>query len=69
MLDIKAIRENPQRVKDAMRSRNKDLDALVDEVLTLDAERRALIASTETMKQEQNAASRDIPRIKKKAGI
>ncbi len=68
MLDIKAIRENPQRVKDAMRSRNKDLDALVDEVLTLDAERRALIASTETMKQEQNAASRDIPRIKKEGG-
>ena len=36
MLDIKVIRENPQRVKDAMKTRNKDMDALVDEVLAID---------------------------------
>ena len=30
MLDIKIIREDPARVKAAMRSRGKDMDAAVD---------------------------------------
>jgi len=68
MLDIKLIRENPQKVKAGMRSRNKDMDALVDEVLAIDVLRRELMTATDTMKQEQNAASRDIPRIKKEGG-
>lgn len=68
MLDIKLIRENPQKVKDAMRSRNKNMDALVDEVLSLDLKRRELIAQTEALKQQQNAANKEIPRIKKEGG-
>jgi len=68
MLDIRLIRENPQKVKDAMRSRNKNMDALVDEVLSLDVKRRELIAQTEALKQQQNAANKEIPRIKKEGG-
>ena len=68
MLDIRLIRENPDKVKAAMKSRNKDMDALVDEVLALDVERRKLIASTDALKQEQNAASKQIPMIKKSGG-
>ena len=68
MLDIKLIRENPDKVKAAMRSRNKDMDTLVDEVLAIDVQRRELMMATDAMKQEQNAASRDIPRIKKEGG-
>lgn len=68
MLDIKLIRENPQKVKDAMRSRNKELDALVEEVLAIDVSRRELMTATDSMKQEQNEASRNIPRIKKEGG-
>jgi len=68
MLDIKSIRETPEKVKAAMRSRNKDMDALVDEVLVIDVKRRELMSATDAMKQEQNAASRDIPRIKKEGG-
>ena len=68
MLDIRLIRENPDKVKAAMKSRNKDMDALVDEVLELDVERRKLIASTDALKQEQNAASKQIPMIKKNGG-
>lgn len=68
MLDIKSIRETPEKVKAAMRSRNKDMDALVDEVLAIDVKRRELMSATDAMKQEQNAASRDIPRIKKEGG-
>ncbi len=68
MLDIKIIRENPQLVKDAMKKRNKDMDALVDEVLAIDAERRELTVKNDQLKQEQNNASREIPKIKKEGG-
>ena len=68
MLDIKVIRENPEKVKAAMKSRNKDMDALVDEVLSIDAERRTLMTKTDAFKQEQNEASKKIPQIKKEGG-
>ncbi len=68
MLDIKLIRENPEKVKAAMKSRNKDMDALVDEVLTIDAERRKLTQISDSLKKEQNDASREIPKIKKEGG-
>lgn len=68
MLDIRLIRDNPDAVKQAMRTRNKDMDALVDEVLEMDRRRRELTATTDALKQRQNAASRDIPRIKKEGG-
>ncbi len=68
MLDIRVIRENPERVKAAMKTRNKDMDALVDEVLAIDAERREITSKTDALKAEQNNASRDIPRIKKEGG-
>ncbi|NCC87511.1 MAG: serine--tRNA ligase [Clostridia bacterium] len=68
MLDIKAVRENPQRVKDAMRSRNKNMDALVDEVLAIDEQRRAIMTACDVLRNEQNEASREIPKIKKDGG-
>lgn len=68
MLDIKVIRENPEKVKAAMKSRNKDMDALVDEILAIDAKRRELIVKTDELKAKQNAASKQIPQIKKAGG-
>jgi len=68
MLDIKLIRENPDMVKAAMKTRNKDMDAVVDEILEIDAKRRELMQVTDAMKQEQNAASKQIPQIKKAGG-
>ena len=68
MLDIKVIRENPEKVKAAMKSRNKDMDALIDEVLAIDVERRTLMTKTDAFKQEQNEASKKIPQIKKEGG-
>ena len=68
MLDIKLIRENPEMVKAAMKTRNKDMDAVVDEVLEIDAKRRELMKATDSLKQEQNAASKKIPQIKKEGG-
>ncbi|MBO7690715.1 MAG: serine--tRNA ligase, partial [Clostridia bacterium] len=56
MLDIRVIRENPERVKEAVRSRNGDLDAQIDELLAIDQERRALQQKNDSLKQQQNAA-------------
>ena len=37
MLDIKVIRQDPERVKAAMKSRNKDMDKEIDEILETQA--------------------------------
>lgn len=68
MLDIKVIRENPEKVKAAMKTRNKDMDALVDEVLKIDVERRILSQENDALKKTQNDASKEIPKIKKEGG-
>ena len=47
MLDIKLVRTQPELVKQAMRNRNKDMDALIDQVIALDAERREITAAVE----------------------
>ena len=54
MLDIKVIRQDPERVKAAMKSRNKDMDKEIDEILEIDVERRAINAAVDNMKAEQN---------------
>ena len=43
MLDMKRIKSNPEAVKAAMRSRNADLDAVIDEILAIDVQRLSLI--------------------------
>ena len=68
MLDIKVIRENPDMVKAAMKTRNKDMDALVDEILDIDKKVCELTQKADALKAQQNAASKDIPRIKKEGG-
>lgn len=68
MLDIKVIRSNPELVKQAMRSRNADMDAQIDALLAIDEKRRELLGQTEAMKAQQNAASKKIPQIKKEGG-
>jgi seryl-tRNA synthetase len=65
MLDIKVIRENPERVKQAMHFRNMDLDAKIDELLAIDVERRQLTVQVDALKQKQNEASKQIPVLKK----
>ena len=68
MLDIKMVRANPDLVKQAMKPRNKDMDAQVDRVIAIDAERRELSAKADGVKARQNAASKDIARLKKEGG-
>lgn len=56
MLDIKFIRNNPDVVRNAIKNKNVDLD--LDKLLALDARRRELIESSESLKAEQNRKSK-----------
>ena len=68
MIDIKLVRSNPDYVKAAVRKREMDLDTVIDEILQIDAERRELSGKTDALKAQQNAASKQIPQIKKEGG-
>lgn len=56
MLDIKYIRENTQKVQEG--AKNKGVKVDINEVLSLDEKRRALITGKEQLKAEQNKLSR-----------
>lgn len=68
MLDIKLIRENPDYVKKAIQKREMNLDNVIDEILALDEKRRELTGEVEAKKAEQNAVSKEVPKIKKAGG-
>lgn len=65
MLDIRVIKENPERVKQAVKNRKGNLDAEIDMLLKIDDRRRELTGEVESMKAKQNAASKLIPQYKK----
>lgn len=65
MLDINLIRNDPQRVKDAVNRRNGDYTADIDKILEIDKRRRALMTETESKKAQQKADSKKIPQMKK----
>ena len=65
MLDIRVIKENPERVKQAVRNRKGNLDKEIDELLKIDDRRREITGEVEAMKAKQNAASKLIPQYKK----
>lgn len=61
MLNLALIRSQPDIVRDALRRRRED-PALVDRVLDADARRRALVDERDTLRAEQNRASKEIGR-------
>jgi len=63
MLDIRRIRENPEEVKELLSRRNGDYP--IDKILELDEKKRKLLMEVEEMKAKQNAASKEIPKLKK----
>lgn len=59
MLDIKYIRENPQKVKLAIASKGVD-ENLVDAVLALDEKKRQILLEIETIRAKKNQAEKKI---------
>ncbi|HEY7668638.1 MAG TPA: serine--tRNA ligase, partial [Actinomycetota bacterium] len=58
MLDVRAVREDPERFRRALARRN--LGGSVDELLAADERRRQLTARVEELRAEQNRASKAI---------
>jgi len=63
MLDLKFIRENPEKVIKGLSNKNEK--NRIDEVLELDKKRRAIIANSEELKSKRNQVSAQIPQLKK----
>lgn len=64
MLDIKKIREGYEVVKESVERRGKG-DFGLSNIPDLDEKRRTLLAKVEAMKNKQNQASKEIPKLKK----
>lgn len=63
MLDIKILRNEPERIKEALKKRNNDLD--ITPAIELDIARREILTDVEKKKAQQNEISRQIPQMKK----
>jgi len=59
VIDLKSLRENPERVRDSQRARGED-PGLVDVLLAADANRRAAISAADNLRAEQKALSKRV---------
>src|ERR1700743_2739378 len=59
MLDLKLIRDDPERVGAALARRDPALGAVVEELLAADRQWRAATPSAETLRAEQKARSQE----------
>jgi len=63
MLDIKLLRTEPEKIKEALKNRANDLD--IEPAIELDTKRREILAKVEQMKAKQNEITKKIPAMKK----
>ncbi len=64
MLNIKTIRDNPEKIKKACQDKQAKVD--IDKLLTLDIQRRKLIKQNEILKAKHNQISKKIASLKGK---
>jgi seryl-tRNA synthetase len=65
VLDLKLIRDEPERVRAELARRGGDVTAGLDAVLELDGDRRALIPRLEELRASRNAAAEAIAQAKR----
>jgi len=65
VLDLKAIRDDPEPVRAALARRRDGSEARLDRALELDVRRRELLPEVEGLRAQQNAASQAIAAAKK----
>jgi len=63
MLDIKLIRSNPEKVKEALKKRKEKIN--LDEILKLDQKRRELLLEADVLKEKRNKVSEEIGKLKR----
>ena len=67
MLDIKLIRENPEKINELLKRRNPELS--IDEVIEIDLERRKVQTQADDLRAKRKAESQKIGELKKKVKI
>ena len=66
MLDIKFVRDNPEAVKENIRKKFQNAKLpLVDEVIALDAEKRAAMNEANDLRAQRNTLSKQVDRPKR----
>ena len=68
MLDLKAIRAEPEGVRAALARRGEAPVAALDRALELDERRRSLLPELERLRAEKNAASKRIGEVQREGG-
>lgn len=63
MLDIKLIRENPEKINELLKRRNPELS--IDEVIQVDVERRAVQTQADELRAKRKSESQKIGEMKK----
>jgi len=63
VIDIKAVRREPERIKELLSRRDKVYAEMVDELLAVDRERRALITEIENLQSKRNKLSKEIGKL------
>lgn len=63
MLDIKLIRENPEKINELLKRRNPELS--IDEVIQVDVERRAVQTQADELRAKRKTESQKIGEMKK----
>ncbi len=63
MLDLKFIRDNPEKVRFGLAAKNDRRG--IDEILRLDERRRVLIKEADVLKEKRNKVSMEVARLKK----
>jgi seryl-tRNA synthetase len=64
MIDIKLIRENPEKLKENINLRGEKSQP-VDDIISFDIKRREVIQETEKLKNLRNVVSNEIAKMKK----
>lgn len=65
MIDVKFIRENPEKVKQGVKNKGYEVD--IDRFLHVDKKRREIIQALEDMRAQKNKTTKEIPNMKDKA--
>ncbi len=65
MLDLNFIRNNPDKVKQAIANKHENA-ANVDQILEIDAQRRSMLHACEQLKSKRNEKSKEVSELKKK---
>ena len=69
MIDIKALREHPEIYKENMQKKCREDTELVDEVIKLDKQWRALKVKADNLRKKRNEFSKKINQVKKNKDI